>query len=203
MLPFKGQLGTRGAATFVPEWLVIRMLSRWVACIRGPFGNGKWSFLVPYWLIIRGLCGAWLPWVQRTGAGKQLHCTSLGRGHSSLRSSSRRQGEPAGLKVFLLVRCAACCLRCFCMLLDFELSANIDFNAVEKCGWYKCMWPSGALQNVMSVQTHSCLESLSLLVVSGGVVEKACLWCEQVNDLLSLVAELRDEIERLRSIRES
>ncbi|RMC00755.1 hypothetical protein DUI87_22438 [Hirundo rustica rustica] len=36
-----------------------------------------------------------------------------------------------------------------------------------------------------------------------GVVEEACLRCEQVNDLLSLVAELREEVERLRSVRES
>ncbi|RMC22459.1 hypothetical protein DUI87_00773 [Hirundo rustica rustica] len=54
-----------------------------------------------------------------------------------------------------------------------------------------------------SVQTHSCLECLSLSVASRGAVEKACLRCEQVSDLLSLVAELREEVERLRSIRES
>ncbi|RMC20237.1 hypothetical protein DUI87_01083 [Hirundo rustica rustica] len=36
-----------------------------------------------------------------------------------------------------------------------------------------------------------------------GVVKEACLQCEQVNDLLSLVAKLREEVERLRSIRES
>ncbi|RMC00455.1 hypothetical protein DUI87_23065 [Hirundo rustica rustica] len=55
----------------------------------------------------------------------------------------------------------------------------------------------------VSVQTHSCPECLSLSVASGDVAEKACLGCEQVNDLLSLVAELREEVERLRSIRDS
>ncbi|RMC06501.1 hypothetical protein DUI87_15937 [Hirundo rustica rustica] len=55
----------------------------------------------------------------------------------------------------------------------------------------------------VSVQTHSCPECLSLSLASGDVVEKACLGCEQVNDLLSLVAELREEVERLRSIRDS
>ncbi|RMC20193.1 hypothetical protein DUI87_01039 [Hirundo rustica rustica] len=55
----------------------------------------------------------------------------------------------------------------------------------------------------VSVQTHSCPECLSLSVALGGAVEEACLQCEQVNDLLSLVAELREEVERLRSIRES
>ncbi|RMC01634.1 hypothetical protein DUI87_21647 [Hirundo rustica rustica] len=37
----------------------------------------------------------------------------------------------------------------------------------------------------------------------GGVAEEVCLRCEQVNRLLSLMAELREEVERLRSIRES
>ncbi|RMC15471.1 hypothetical protein DUI87_07663 [Hirundo rustica rustica] len=52
-----------------------------------------------------------------------------------------------------------------------------------------------------SVQTSSCLECLSLSMASGGAVEESSLWCEQVSDLL-LVAELREEAERLRSIRE-
>ena len=47
----------------------------------------------------------------------------------------------------------------------------------------------------VSVLTHSCPECLSLSVVSGDVVEEACLQCEQVNDLLSLVAELREELK--------
>lgn len=34
-------------------------------------------------------------------------------------------------------------------------------------------------------------------------MEETCLRCEQENDLLSLVAELREEVERLRCIRES
>ncbi|TRZ16813.1 hypothetical protein HGM15179_010322 [Zosterops borbonicus] len=54
-----------------------------------------------------------------------------------------------------------------------------------------------------SVQTYSCPECLSLSFVSGDNVKEACLRCEQVNDLLSLVAELREEVEQLRSIRES
>lgn len=45
----------------------------------------------------------------------------------------------------------------------------------------------------VSVQTHSCLECLSLLVVSGDVVKEVCLRCEQVNYLLSLVAKLREK----------
>lgn len=55
----------------------------------------------------------------------------------------------------------------------------------------------------VSVQTHPCPECLSLSMASGSVVEETCLRCEQLNNLLSLVAELREEVERLRSIRES
>jgi len=32
--------------------------------------------------------------------------------------------------------------------------------------------------------------------------DNSCVQCEQVNDLLSLVAELKEELERLRSIQE-
>ncbi|PKU47384.1 hypothetical protein llap_2286 [Limosa lapponica baueri] len=35
-----------------------------------------------------------------------------------------------------------------------------------------------------------------------GSGDNTCVRCEQVNDLLSLVAQLKDEVERLRSIRE-
>lgn len=55
----------------------------------------------------------------------------------------------------------------------------------------------------VSVQTHSCVECLSLSAGPGDVAEGGCLRCEQVNDLLSLVDELREEVESLRSIRES
>ncbi|RMC05466.1 hypothetical protein DUI87_18659 [Hirundo rustica rustica] len=39
-------------------------------------------------------------------------------------------------------------------------------------------------------------------LVKGSVVEEVCLQCEQANNLFSLVAEFREEVERLRSIRE-
>lgn len=54
-----------------------------------------------------------------------------------------------------------------------------------------------------SVQTAFCEECLGLSVVPVDVLKGTCLRCEQVNDLLSLVAELKEEVERLRSIRES
>jgi len=47
------------------------------------------------------------------------------------------------------------------------------------------------------VQVSGCKECLSL-----DSRDNCCVRCEQVNDLLSLAAELKEEVERLRSIRE-
>ena len=65
------------------------------------------------------------------------------------------------------------------------------------------MQPSGTLQKGC-IHTDSFLPRVfELISVSRGVVEQACLRCEQANDLLSLVAELREDVERLRCIIES
>lgn len=40
-------------------------------------------------------------------------------------------------------------------------------------------------------------------MVPKGIAGEACLQCEQVNDLLSLMVEHKEEDERLRSIREN
>lgn len=56
-------------------------------------------------------------------------------------------------------------------------------------------------QKDASVQTPSCEECLSLAVAPGDAVKDTCLRCKQVNNL-SLVAELKEEVERLRIIRE-
>jgi len=53
-----------------------------------------------------------------------------------------------------------------------------------------------------AVQVSGCRECLSLVLVPEDSRDNCCVWCEQVNDLLSLVAELKEEVERLRSIRE-
>jgi len=52
------------------------------------------------------------------------------------------------------------------------------------------------------VQVSGCRECLSLALVPEDSRDNGCVRCEQVNDLLSLVAELKEEVERLRSIRE-
>jgi len=53
-----------------------------------------------------------------------------------------------------------------------------------------------------AVQVSGCRECLSLALVPADSRDDCCVRCEQVNDLLSLVAELKEEVERLRSIRE-
>ncbi|KFV04940.1 hypothetical protein N340_02425, partial [Tauraco erythrolophus] len=54
-------------------------------------------------------------------------------------------------------------------------------------------------QRDVAVQVSGCRECLSLSMVSG---ENSCVRCDQVDYLLITVAELREEVERLRSIKE-
>ncbi|KAI6074904.1 Cadherin-18 isoform X1 [Aix galericulata] len=53
-----------------------------------------------------------------------------------------------------------------------------------------------------AVQVTGCGECLSLLLPSAGGRETADVRCEQVDDLVRMVAELKEEVERLRDIRE-
>ena len=53
-----------------------------------------------------------------------------------------------------------------------------------------------------AVQVPGCRECLSLSILPEGSSDNTCVHCNQLDDLLSLVAELREEVERLRSIRE-
>jgi len=52
------------------------------------------------------------------------------------------------------------------------------------------------------VQVSGCMECLSLALVPEDSRDNVCFRCDQVNDLLGLVAELKEEVERLRSIQE-
>ena len=60
-----------------------------------------------------------------------------------------------------------------------------------------------ALPKDAAVQVSGCRECLSLLLPTEGSGNSTCVRCEQVEDLLSMVAELKEEVERLRTIRES
>ena len=59
----------------------------------------------------------------------------------------------------------------------------------------------GLPRNV-DVQVSGCTQRLSLLLPGEGGRNSTCVRCEQVEDLLSMVAELKEEVERSRSIRE-
>ncbi|GAB0185452.1 hypothetical protein GRJ2_001010500 [Grus japonensis] len=58
-------------------------------------------------------------------------------------------------------------------------------------------------QKHAATQLSGCQECLNLALAGEGSSETGCLRCDQVDDLLSLVAELHEEVERLRSIREA
>ena len=51
-----------------------------------------------------------------------------------------------------------------------------------------------------AVQVSGCGECLALSLLQEGSWDTTCVRCEQVEDLLSLVVELKEEVERLRSI---
>ena len=53
-----------------------------------------------------------------------------------------------------------------------------------------------------SVQVAGCNECQSLALEVPGDGGNACVRCDQINDLLSLVACLREEVERLRAIKD-
>ena len=59
----------------------------------------------------------------------------------------------------------------------------------------------GLPRNV-AVQVSGCKECLSLLLPGEGGRDSTCVRCEQVDELLSLVVELKEEVQRLRTIRE-
>ena len=51
-----------------------------------------------------------------------------------------------------------------------------------------------------AVQVSGCGECLALSLLQEGSRDTTCVRCEQVEDLLSLVVELKEELKRLRSI---
>ena len=53
-----------------------------------------------------------------------------------------------------------------------------------------------------SVQVSVCSECQSLAFAVLGEGDSTCVRCDQLNDLLSLVVDLKEEVERLRSIKE-
>lgn len=58
------------------------------------------------------------------------------------------------------------------------------------------------LQRVPDTGCISGCECQSLVLAVQGSRDNSCIRCDQVNDLLSLVADLKEEVGRLRSVRE-
>jgi len=54
----------------------------------------------------------------------------------------------------------------------------------------------------VAVQDSGCSECLSLLLLVKGNRDSTCMKCEEVDDLLSMVVKPKEEVEKLRSIRE-
>ena len=52
-----------------------------------------------------------------------------------------------------------------------------------------------------AVEVSGCGECPALPVLQDSSRDTTCVRCEQVGDLLSLVEELKEEVERLRSVR--
>ena len=48
-----------------------------------------------------------------------------------------------------------------------------------------------------AVQVPDCRECLSLSILPEGSSDNTCVRCDQLDDLLSLVVELKEEVERL------
>jgi len=59
----------------------------------------------------------------------------------------------------------------------------------------------GLLRNV-AVQASSCRERPSPLMLREGGRDSTCMRYEQMDELLSLVVELKEKVKRLRTIRE-
>ena len=53
-----------------------------------------------------------------------------------------------------------------------------------------------------AAQVSDCGECLALSLLQDSSQDTTCVRCEQVEDLFSPVVELKEEVERLRSIRE-
>jgi len=61
---------------------------------------------------------------------------------------------------------------------------------------------TGVLKQYATAQVSGCSECQKLAFAVLGEGGSTCVRCDQLNDLLSLVVDLKEEVERLRSIKE-
>lgn len=99
------------------------------------------------------------------------------------------------------------CLLAGCaMPFFFFLSPSSALQMVKShccCCQRKCAKPNRTPKKDTAVQIPGCRECLSLRAVPEDSAKGTSVWCEQVNDLLCLVAGLKQEVERLRIVRGS
>ena len=78
---------------------------------------------------------------------------------------------------------------------------NHGHHTAVSCCYKRDIETQTASMNVhASVQVSGCRECLALSLLQKGSRDTTCVRCEQVEDLFSLVVELKEEVERLRSI---
>lgn len=79
--------------------------------------------------------------------------------------------------------------------------SSCGLHLVESSGKKECDDSECPPENV-AVQVSSCSKCLSLLLLMTGGKNSTCVRCEQMDDLLSMVAKLKEEVEKLRRIKE-
>lgn len=101
-------------------------------------------------------------------------------------------------------KCCPSLLRRLAFLLAVFETADLNIVSTRQQAYSKktvATQTEGPIRNV-AVQVSGCRECLSLLLPGEGGRDSTCVRCEQVDELLSLVVELKEEVERLRAIRE-
>ena len=101
-------------------------------------------------------------------------------------------------------KCCPSLLRRPAFLLAVSETASLNMVSTRQQAYSKKILTTqteGLPRNV-AVQVSGCRECLGLLLPGEGGRGSTCVRCEQVDELLSLVVELKEEVERLRTIRE-
>ena len=80
-------------------------------------------------------------------------------------------------------------------------SLNIVSTRQQACTRKTVVTQTEGLPRNVAVQVSGCRECLGLLLPGEGGRGSTSVRCEQVDELLSLVVELKEEVERLRTIR--
>lgn len=90
------------------------------------------------------------------------------------------------------------------MVFTYSIRTDTTVISIKPKGIASCTATQTELpQKHAAVQVGGCRECLSLALAPEGRRDDTCAQWDQVDDLLSLVADLREEVERLKNIRGS